>query len=127
VCIFKQVLRRWELDDRVGQAHRAERPRAARAPRQQAGQRCLDAREAQPGGLGGERPVPRRGDRAGPQLAVLPLERGDARGQLADAIAQPARLGQRLGSYPVITSQYYASYIATTLYQVSYHIQWLFS
>ena len=123
VRIFEQVLWRWKLDDRVGQAHRAERPRAVRAPRQQAGQRRLDAREAQPGGLGGGRPVTVHGGKAGPQLAVLPLERGDARGQLADAIAQPARLGQRLGSYPVITLQY----IATTLYQVSYHTQWLFS
>ena len=30
--------------------------------------------------------------------------------------------GGRLGSYPIVTFQY----SSTTLYQVSYHIQWLF-
>jgi hypothetical protein len=43
-------------------------------------------------------------------------------GAQPDELDNPAHVFARLGLYPIVTFQY----ISTTLYQVSYHIQYLF-
>jgi hypothetical protein len=67
-------------------------------------------------------PTPTTGLEGPLVVAVDARDAGGIGGLLGNVNVETDDIGYQVGLYPIVTSQY----SSTTLYQVSYYIQWLF-